>query len=217
MKKGFYMNRSNILYSLLLIILTVFIFSTCDGLGGFEKPSYTVVYSSNGGNGKMESSTHIYGTVRNLNANTFTREGYTFSGWSDSSSGEVKYTDQQSVKNLTKTTGATITLYAKWNGNSFTVVYNANGGTGIMEASHFTYDVSENLRSNTFVNIGYNFAGWALSTDGVIEFENEAIVTNLSSRSGETITLYAQWAGYSYTIIYNANGGIGTMLNSEFN
>jgi len=42
------MNKSNILYSLLLIIFSVFIFTTCDRLGGFE-PSYTVAYSSNGG------------------------------------------------------------------------------------------------------------------------------------------------------------------------
>jgi uncharacterized repeat protein (TIGR02543 family) len=216
MKKGFFMKRSIFINSILLLIFTILIFTSCDGLGGFEIPSYTVMYLSNGGEGTMESSTHVYGTARNLNVNIFTREGYAFAGWSDSSSGEIKYVDQQNVKNLTKTTNATITLYAQWNAHSYIVVYNANGGIGEMEDSYFIYDVSENLRSNTFTNDGYNFAGWALSKDGLIEFDDEANVANLSSRAGEIITLYAQWAGYPYTIVYNPNSGIGTMPNSDF-
>jgi len=214
MKKGIYMKR--LFYLFLLLIFTIVIFTACDGLGGFEIPSYTVVYLSNGGNGTMESSTHTYGTAYNLNKNTFTREGYFFIGWSDSSSGELKYYDQQNVKNLTKTAGDTITLYALWKGNSYTVVYNANGGVGTMEDSHFLYDTPGNLRSNTFTNSGYNFAGWALSENGLIEFENASTVTNLSSMSGEIIILYAQWAGYSYTVVYNSNNGVGNMPNSDF-
>ncbi|WP_461257448.1 InlB B-repeat-containing protein, partial [Treponema sp. R80B11-R83G3] len=58
--------------------------------------------------------------------------------------------------------------------------------------------------------------GWSLSEDGIIEFENEAAVVNLLSSDNGMITLYAQWAGYSYTVVYNANSGIGNMPNSNF-
>jgi len=211
------MKKANFIYSLILLFFSLLVYISCDELGGFEVPSYTVIYLSNGGDGTMESSTHVYGTARNLNINTFTRGGHVFGGWSDSAAGQIIYYDQQSVKNLTKEAGASITLYAQWNGNSYTVVYDANGGTGTMEDSYFIYGVSENLRPNAFTNTGYNFAGWALSEDGLIEFENEESVANISSIAGEIITLYAQWAGYSYTIVYNANSGIGNMPNSDFN
>ena len=211
------MYRSNVIVFILLIISTLFIFTTCDGLGGFKLPSYTVVYSGNGGDGAMKPSTHTYGTTFYLHKNDFYLEGFSFIGWSESPTSEVKYVDEQSVKNLSKTEGATITLYAQWYGISYTVFYNANGGTGTMENSYFNYGVSNNLSPNIFINTGFNFAGWALTTDGLIEFENEATVENLSSIAGGTITLYAQWSGYSYTVIYNANGGTGTMMNSDFN
>lgn len=77
--------------------------------------TYTVVYNANGGNGTMSNSTHTYNVAKNLNANTFTRNGYAFLGWSQSASATTAtYTDKQSVKNLTSTDGATVTLYAVW-------------------------------------------------------------------------------------------------------
>ena len=77
--------------------------------------TYTVVYDANGGKGTMSDSTHTYNVAKNLNANTFTRSGYSFLGWSLSSDATTAtYTDKQSVKNLTSTDGATVTLYAVW-------------------------------------------------------------------------------------------------------
>ena len=49
-----------------------------------------------------------------LNANTFTRDGYTFNKWNTKADGSGdSYADQEKVKNLT-TTGKTIKLYAVW-------------------------------------------------------------------------------------------------------
>ena len=51
----------------------------------------------------------------NLTENGFTREGYVFKGWStDKNATSATYTDKQSVKNLAKTDGETVTLYAIW-------------------------------------------------------------------------------------------------------
>ena len=76
--------------------------------------TYTIAYNKNGGSGTMSSSTHTYDAAKNLTANSFTRSGYTFSGWATSSSGSVVYANKASVKNLSSTSGATVTLYAKW-------------------------------------------------------------------------------------------------------
>ena len=75
---------------------------------------YTVQFNANGGSGTMDTKRMTYDTSEPLTANTFTKAGYNFAGWSESKGGEVKYPDGTSVKNLTAENGKTITLYAVW-------------------------------------------------------------------------------------------------------
>ncbi len=87
----------------------------------WEAKTYTVKYDANGGTGTVSNSSHTYDTAKTLNANKFTRTGYTFLGWSTSSTATAaRYTDKQSVKNLTATNGGTVTLYAVWSKNEHT-------------------------------------------------------------------------------------------------
>jgi uncharacterized repeat protein (TIGR02543 family) len=196
------------------LFIVALLFAACELGGPVPRPSYTIVYHSNGGNGEMDGSTIVYGASRNLNANEFIREGYHFTGWAETPAGEVKYADRQSVNNLTKNDGEVIDLYAQWRGNSYTVTYNANGGAGSMEDSVFTYGVPQNLRDNTFTRTGYTFAGWARTSDGQIEYADGANVTDVTTTG--TAVLYAQWQGISYTVAYDANGGQGNMADSAF-
>ncbi len=84
--------------------------------------SYFIEFRANGGDGAMANQTHTYGTELALSANTFTREGYTFIGWSKSSKAtSATYEDQEAVKNLSPSNGATIILYAVWQKNPVTV------------------------------------------------------------------------------------------------
>lgn len=77
--------------------------------------TWYIQYNGNGAaSGSMSKSTHTYDTAKNLSANVFVRPGYEFLGWSTSVSGEVEYTDKESVKNLTSTNGKTVSLYAIW-------------------------------------------------------------------------------------------------------
>ena len=177
--------------------------------------NYTVSYNSNNGAGSMENSVFSYGVAQNLRLNAFTRTGYSFTGWSRTEKGEVEFTNGASVNNLSVNT-ETITLYAQWEANNFFVSYNSNGGSGTMESSTFTYDVSQNLRLNTFIRTGHTFTGWAYTQSGTVEFTNGASVSNLSAINGSTVTLYAVWRANSYTVTYNANGGNGTMAESNF-
>ncbi len=79
--------------------------------------SYTVKFNANGGAGTMLNQSFKYGTAQTLTANTFTRRGYTFSGWATSATGAKAYSDMQSVNNLTSTSGGTVNLYAVWKSN----------------------------------------------------------------------------------------------------
>ena len=155
--------------------------------------TYTVQYNANGGTGTTAASSHTYDAAKALTANGFSREYYTFAGWATSASGLVIYTDEESVLNLTGVNGDTVTLYAKWRANRYTVQYDANGGTGTTAASSHTCDVPKTLTANGFSREYYTFAGWATSATGDLAYTDAGSVSNLTGVNGGTVTLYAKW------------------------
>ena len=157
--------------------------------------TYTVSYNANGGTGDMASSSHTYDENKNLSSNGFTYTGHAFAGWLRTSGGAVEFSNGASVRNLTTTAGATVTLFAKWNPITYTVSYNANGGTGTMNPnpSSHTYDEYKALTANGFTYTGYTFAGWARTSSGAVEFSNSESVRNLTTTAGATVTLFAKW------------------------
>lgn len=77
--------------------------------------TYYIQYNGNGATGgSTAKSTHTYNVTKTLTANGFTKPGYEFLGWSTSATGDVEFTDQESVKNLSAVNGATVGLYAIW-------------------------------------------------------------------------------------------------------
>ena len=88
---------------------------------------------------------------------------------------------------------------------TYTVTYNANGGSGAPSAQTKTKDVSLTLSTTRPSRAGYNFLGWATS----------ASATSAQYQPGSTytananITLYAVWEAKTYAVRYDANGGTG--------
>ena len=89
-----------------------------------EKNTFTVTFNANGGSGEMKALTAEEGTEITLTANAFTRDGYTFSGWATSASGNIVHTDGAKIKPT-----ANITLYAQWTeiGKVEKVTFSATG------------------------------------------------------------------------------------------
>ncbi|MBR3869283.1 MAG: InlB B-repeat-containing protein [Clostridia bacterium] len=179
--------------------------------------SYSVGYDPNGGKGEIGKSAHTYDVAKNLNANQFTRAGYTFLGWSTNKNAiTATYTDKQSVKNLASSYGAVVNLYAVWKPNTYTIKYHTNGGNGSMSNSAYTYDVAKNLNSNQFTRVGYTFLGWSADKNATTAtYTDKQSVQNLTSTNGATVTLYAVWKPNTYTVKYDANGGSGSMNSSS--
>ena len=178
--------------------------------------TYTVAFNGNGStSGSMSNLSMTYGTAKNLTANAFAKTGYTFNGWNTKADGSgTSYANKASVKNLTSANGGTVTLYAQWKENTYTVAFNGNGSTsGSMSNLSMTYGTAKNLTANAFAKTGYTFNGWNTKADGSgTSYANKASVKNLTSANGGTVTLYAIWqknAVNSYTLTYNANGGSG--------
>jgi uncharacterized repeat protein (TIGR02543 family) len=182
----------------------------------YTKNTYTIQFDKNQGTGTMADLPMVYDEAKNLTANAFTRTGYHFTGWNKQADGEGdSFTDGQSVENLTTDNNGTIILYAQWQANTYTIAFDANGGSGEMSNLEMTYGTAKNLTANAFTYTGHAFTGWNTQSDGQgTNYADEAEVNNLTTENNAEITLFAKWSTNSYTIIYNNNGGTGSMSNT---
>ena len=155
----------------------------------------TLRFDPNGGVGSMEAMTLLYGQAQRLTANAFTRTGYSFYGWNTRADGTgTAFTNRRSIKSVSAADGASITLYAQWKANRYTVRFNANGGRGSMGSLSCFYGTAYTLAANRFTRAGYTFVAWNTSADGSGEsFSDLASVQNLSAAAGSSVILYAQW------------------------
>ncbi|MBQ7353780.1 MAG: InlB B-repeat-containing protein, partial [Clostridia bacterium] len=169
----------------------------------------TLAFNANGGNGNIDNMTVATDSKITLPQNTFTKTGYTFIGWSTTKGGEVEYTDGASY---TMGTESVNTLYAVWQANENTLIFNANGGTGTMSNMTIATDASKNLTLNAFTKTGYTFKGWATSTNGSVKYADGASYTMGTSSS---YTLYAIWEVETYNITYELNGGTNNTENQS--
>jgi len=96
--------------------------------------TYKIVFNANSGDGTMADQSFTYDTAQNLKANTFTKTGYNFDGWTTENGG-TNYSAEQSLINLTAENNAVITLYAKWKIAKYQVNFSAEGGNGSLSAS----------------------------------------------------------------------------------
>ena len=72
---------------------------------------YTITFNANGGVGEMAAQIFEVGVDTALNANTFTRENYKFTGWNTAADGSgATYADEGAILELS----GDMTLYAQW-------------------------------------------------------------------------------------------------------
>ena len=137
--------------------------------------TYTIKYDGNGATGgSTASSNHTYDSAKTLTPNGFVKTGYTFNGWNTQANGKgTSYSDKASVKNLTAVNNSTVTLYAQWKANTYTVTYDsnkpANASTtisGTMSKDTATYNQNYTTRANGYTLLGYTFVGWNEKADG---------------------------------------------------
>ena len=145
--------------------------------------NHTVTFKANGGTGS--DYTQTASTPTGLTANTFTRAGYSFSGWNtQADGGGTAYTDGQ-----TYDFSADMTLYAQWTANTYTVTFDANGGsTPVPTSKVVTYGAAYGTLATTS-RTGYTFSGWFTAASGGTQVTAATVVTTAADH-----TLYAQWS-----------------------
>ena len=166
---------------------------------------YTVVYNGNGAtNGSMENSLFTYGTPQALRTNSFVRPTYEFKGWSTAPDGSVQYDDGEVVINLTTVKNGVVTLYACWELETYTISYDANGGSGAPSSQIKQYGIDLTLSSTIPTKEGYTFRGWGVEKDGNAVYQAGGIYSDNAD-----VVLYASWEINTYSVVYLANGGTG--------
>jgi uncharacterized repeat protein (TIGR02543 family) len=155
--------------------------------------SYTVTFNADGGNPPTQPRTVKHSeTLSDSMPSDPTKTGYTFDRW---------YTGQNGGGSLfTASTPVTanITVYAKWTLNSYTVTFNADGGSP--EPQPQTVEHGKTLSASAIpsglTRIGYIFDGWYTGQDGVgSQFTANTQVT-------ANITVYANWTSRSYLVTF---------------
>ena len=172
--------------------------------------NYNVVFDGNNhSSGATAAVTCTYNEDCTLPSNGFSRTGYTFKGWSTTKGGSVKYENNGYVRNLTPVKDATVTLYAVWEANTYTVKFDKNSSeaTGNVGSVVCTYDKACTLPANNFTRVGATFDGWAVTSNTAVQYKDKASVKNLTATANGTYTLYAHWNINTYKITYNYGGG----------
>jgi uncharacterized repeat protein (TIGR02543 family) len=156
----------------------------------YTQPTYTIKYVLNGGTNSKKNPTSYTSTTATITLQTPTKTGYKFAGWYTS-----KSFDTSKVTKIAKGSGGNLTLYAKWTPITYKISFNGNGATsGSMSAKSCKYGTSYKLTANKFKRKGYTFTGWNTKKNGKGKtYKNKASIKSLTSTSGKTITLYAQW------------------------
>ena len=150
----------------------------------------TVTFNSNGGSDVAPIETEQGNTITAPHPPT--REGYTFAGW---------FKDESLAEEWSFATNAVtenITLYAKWNINTYTITFETNGGSTVnaIDADYGTF-----VAQPTTTKMEHTFAGWFVDEGFTTEwnFAINAVTVN--------ITLYAKWNINTYTVTFRSNGG----------
>lgn len=177
----------------------------------WETTTFRITYNANGGQlssdlQNISKCTKLYGIGYIILTSKPTREGYSFIGWSRNPNASVGENDYAPGK--VYTANADLTLYAVWEGEQYSVAYNANGGENEPETQTTTKDKDIKITNKQPTREGYEFLGWSTSQDmsnTQVQYKPGDIYKGRTS-----IRLYAVWRQAVYTITYDTNGGSPT-------
>ncbi|MEY3609857.1 MAG: hypothetical protein RLZZ264_378 [Bacillota bacterium] len=172
-----------------LLWTTLFLVSACGSLPISETLSselstsstglYRVTFDSRGGHSVNEQMVE---PLSFLVEPVVSREGHTFLGWFQSNNEGVTLTNPWNF--LTDRVESDLILYADWDINSYTLQFNAQGGTSI---NSFVLDYGTTIEFPQPVKEGFIFIGWYLESSVSDRYPS------LTVMPAEDLTLYAQW------------------------
>jgi uncharacterized repeat protein (TIGR02543 family) len=142
------------------------------------------------------------------------RTGYDFVGWT--ATGGLIIAPAAKSPIITSATTGNIIFEAHWTANTYTLNFAANGGViGTTPSKTVTYDAAvgtlPGIGTGAPTRTGYTFSGWAeISTAAAADFDDTYVVNFIVPK-----TVYAVWTANTYTVSFNANGGVAGNVTSK--
>ncbi len=167
----------------------------------YSGKSYTITFDANGGE---EKDALVYAASDAYTLGDTTRYGYTFKGWKVvefTSDPHYSWGDAGTVYLAADAvTGmyGDVKLEAVWEALSFTVTFDAQGGTADAQSTLVEFGGTYGELAGA-VREGYTFDGW-YNADGV-RIEPTTTVTAVAAH-----TLYAQWTIHKYDVTVTTDG-----------
>jgi uncharacterized repeat protein (TIGR02543 family) len=145
--------------------------------------SHTVTFHGNSSTGGSMSAQSA-NTTTPLTSNAFTRTGYTFANWATQpGGGGTSYANNANYNFL-----ADIDLYAQWTANTYTVTFDAQGGSTPDPISKVVmYDAAYGTLATTS-RVDYTLNGWFTASSGGTQVTAATLVATASDH-----TLFAHW------------------------
>ena len=169
--------------------------------------SCTVTFDANGGS--------VSPTTRRLSSGSAVgelpvpvRTGYAFMGWFTAAEDGVEITAATVV-------ASSVTYYAHWEVNHYTVTFNANGGEGEMFDQQMAYGEPTPLSAAAFTKLHSRFAGWATEPDGEVVYLDCQSVQDLTAVAYGVVTLYAVWEDVELTLAECVDASNMALTNDE--
>ena len=202
-------------------------------IANFKANAYTVKFNANDGSATpqtVDETGFSYGAPKNLTANAFTRNGYTFLGWSKSQTAtKADYADGQSVTSLSAVNGDTVILYAVWVKLSDALIsYNsadsAMGSCSLALERVAAGAVAGTAKGSTAQAAeGYHFdasVGWTLyGSKSTTPVSTKATITgeevDKAARAHglyTSVALVAHFAANTYTVSFDGNAPAGAAV-----
>ncbi len=204
----------------------------------WERSVYNVSFDKNNADatGTMSSQKVARNAETSLNAVSFKAPAnFAFKYWTETAddpypdqSADVVtatdiYRDRAAINTAEKRLSGDVTLYAQWERVSYSVIYNANGGTGTTASQTIPKDGGVEAAANRFTApAGRIFIGWSKTPgqENAVDYKvGDAIRWEDLNREPYTdLTLYAVWKD-KVTITFNhdsdSGSGTGTMAAQE--
>ncbi len=179
----------------------------------YTEITYTVEFNHNGGTGTSEPATVKYDAALTLPTLTPANEGktgYSFAGWSKSNNATVAEYKAGTLENanLTAVNGDTVTLYAVWTANDYSIRFIEATEPDEKEFATITKAFGESVADELAAvgaptKDGYTFAGWSTSANAATaDFKTAAEIkindNNTMPYNGKAY--YAVWTVNAYKI-----------------
>lgn len=182
--------------------------SSCYPLGNikltrsFEKTKGTAIFYRNNVSNATNYTLELYKNGFRYNTYTMSDDSYSVTGLPSGNYSATLIAKNENTGESKNTSCISFSIV-----NTYTVSYNANGGSNAPEAQTKIQDTTLTLSNVVPIKKGHIFKGWASSkTATEPQYQKGGSYTKNAK-----ITLYAVWEPEAYTVHFDTNGGKGTV------